>query len=75
MARAGVPGRAKRVEYEVHSNCTAAVFTNEDDAINALWLLGFYHGFEVNKSRVKNALDKHCLYEEFPLSVIKSVSK
>ena len=64
---------AKGIEYKVHSSCSVAVFKNPDDAVNAIWLLGFYHGFEVNKTKAKSALDKHGFYEEFPLSIKKLV--
>lgn len=64
---------AKRVEYEVHSDCGAAIFKDESDAINALWMLGFYHGFEVNKNIAKKALDRKGSYDIFPLSVTRSV--
>ncbi|MDE6661987.1 MAG: hypothetical protein K2K46_01465 [Lachnospiraceae bacterium] len=64
---------AKKTEYEVHSNGAAANFKDPDDAVNAIWLLGFYHGFEVNKTKAKSALDKHGFYEEFPLSIKKLV--
>ena len=60
---------AKKIEYEVRSNCSVAVLKDPDDAVNAIWLLSFYHGFEVNKSKAKSALDKHGFYEEFPLSI------
>lgn len=39
--------------YQVHSNYGAAIFTNEDDAIAALWLLGPYHDIEIDRKTVK----------------------
>lgn len=63
----------EKIEYEVHSDYAAAQFKNEDDAVNALWMLGFYHGFELDKDMVRKKLDKECFYECFPLSIIKTV--
>jgi len=57
--------------YEVHSNYGCAIFSNENDAINALWLLGAYHNIEIDNEKVKTALSKKSFYEAFPLSIIK----
>ena len=57
--------------YEVHSDYGAAQFENEHDAIQALWLLGAYHGIKINGSKVKERLDRKAFYEAFPLSIIK----
>lgn len=57
--------------YEVHSNYGGIGFTNEDDAINALWLLAPYHCLEINHDVVKNALNKSGYYEIGILSIIK----
>lgn len=64
---------AKKIEYEVRSNGSVAVLKDPDDAVNAIWLLSFYHGFEVNKTKARNSLDKHGFYEEFPLSIKRLV--
>lgn len=59
--------------YEVHSNYGGATFKNEDDAITALWLLGAYHDIEIERERVKKALERDCYFEAFPLSIIKRI--
>lgn len=59
--------------YEVHSNYGGATFKNEDDAITALWLLGAYHEIEIERETVKNALERDCYFEAFPLSIIKGI--
>ena len=57
--------------YQVHSNYAAAIFTNEDDAIAALWLLGPYHDIEIDRKTVKKALEHTGYYEALSLSIIK----
>lgn len=56
--------------YEVHNDYGSACFHNEDDAINALWLIGKYHNLEINHKTVKEALKTKAYYEVFPLSII-----
>jgi hypothetical protein len=58
--------------YEVHSNYGSALFVNEGDAINALWLLGGYHNFKIYDDVVRNALSKNGYYEIGILSIIKA---
>lgn len=60
-----------KMKYEVNSNYGGALFSNEDDAITALWLLGAYHNVKVEREIVKRALEKDCSFEIFPLSIIK----
>lgn len=58
--------------YTVLSKYDSADFINEDDAINALWLLGAYHDIEVDKAMVKEMLDKNDYCNIFPpLFIIK----
>lgn len=57
---------------EVHSNYGSALFKDDDDAINALWLLGRYHDLEINHDEVKNSLNKRGYYEIGILSIIKA---
>lgn len=57
--------------YEVHGNYGGASFKDEDDAINALWLLGAYHNVEINIKEVKQVLNEESYYESFPLAIIK----
>lgn len=57
--------------YEVHGNHGGALFKNEEDAVSALWLLGQYHGIEIDRMRVIRALEREAFYEAFPLSIIK----
>jgi len=42
--------------FEVTSNHGSALFTEEDDAVNALWLIGLYHDFDIDHNIVKQAL-------------------
>lgn len=58
-------------KYEVHSNYGGALFTNENDAISALWLLGAYHDIEIKREKVKNDLEKDDYFEAFPLAITK----
>lgn len=60
------------MEYEVHSNYGGAHFTNEDDAITALWLLGAYHDIKIERDIVKKALERDGYFEESPLSLVKN---
>lgn len=57
--------------YEVHSNYGCALFVDEMDAINALWLLGAYHKIEIECQAVKKRLDEKQYFEALPLSIIK----
>lgn len=57
--------------YQVHSDYGCALFVDENDAINALWLLGAYHNIEIDTKAVKKDLDRNSFYETFSLSVLK----
>lgn len=57
--------------FEVNSNYGSALFTNEGDAINALFLLALYHDIQINEERVRYELNKNFFYEVFPLSISK----
>lgn len=57
--------------YEVYGNYGGALFSNQDDAIAALWLLGLYHNIEIDRNRVKRILEKEGYFEEFPLAIIR----
>ena len=58
--------------FEVNSNHGGALFTNEDDAINALFLVALYHDIEINEEKVRRELDRNFFYEVFPLSIAKT---
>lgn len=58
--------------YEVYSNYGSALFETENDAINALFLLGHYHGININHDEVKTALEKSGMFEIFPLVIQKA---
>lgn len=58
--------------FEVSSNHGSARFKDEDDAVNALWLIGLYHSFDINREVVKRALDKERYYEKGPVSITKT---
>lgn len=57
--------------YEVHSDYGCALFTTEQDAINALYLLAAYHDIKIEKNDVKKRLEKDSYFDVFPLSIIK----
>lgn len=57
--------------YEVHSDHGAALFHNEEDAINALWMVGLYHDSTIDPERVKRDLNQDGYYDYFPLSIVK----
>lgn len=59
--------------FEVNSNHGGALFTNEDDAINAFFLLSLYHDIEINEEKIRRALDKNFFYEVFPLSISRTI--
>lgn len=58
--------------FEVTSSHAHAVFKDENDAINALWLIGFYHDFNIDYKAVKQALDDKNYYEKFPICIVKA---
>lgn len=58
-------------EYEVTSDYGCATFRDEQDAINALFLIGAYHNIKIDNESIKKALDKKGSYECFPLSITK----
>lgn len=58
--------------FEINSNHGSALFINEDDAINALFLLALYHDIQINEERVRRELDRNFFYEVFPLSITKT---
>lgn len=60
--------------FEISSNHGSALFKDEDDAMNALWLVGLYHDFDINRDVVKKALDKEMYYEKGPISIVKTKS-
>lgn len=57
--------------FEVVSNHGSALFTSENDAINALFLLALYHDIQINEEKVMHELDKNSFFEVFPLSISK----
>lgn len=58
--------------YEVHSDHGAAIFHNEEDAINALWMIGLYHDITIDHERIKRALNQDSFYEHFPIAIVKT---
>lgn len=50
--------------YQVHTNYGAGIFTNENDAITALWLIGSYHDVKINRKEVKKELERNSFYED-----------
>lgn len=58
--------------FEVSSNHGSALFKNEDDAVNALWLIGLYHDFDIDHNIVKRALEKEKYYEKGSVSIAKT---
>ncbi len=58
--------------FEVNSNHGGALFTNEDDAINALFLVALYHDIEINEEKVRRELDRNFFYEVSPLSIVRT---
>ena len=58
--------------FEVTSNHGSALFTEEDDAVNALWLIGLYHDFDMDHNIVKQALEKEKYYEKGSVSIAKT---
>ncbi len=57
--------------YEVIGNYGAATFETQDDAINALFLLGGYHDVGIDAEKIKSELRKYGFYEHFPLAIKK----
>ena len=55
--------------YEVYSNYGSALFETENDAINALFLLGHYHEIDINHDEAKTVLEKSGRFEVFPLVI------
>ncbi len=58
--------------FEVNSIHGGALFTNENDAINALFLLSLYHDIELNEEKVRRELDRNFFYEVSSLSITKT---
>lgn len=55
--------------YEIHSDYGCSVLETEQDAVNALWLLGSYHGLTIEPEQVRKGLETDGYYECFPLAV------
>lgn len=62
--------RVQMKRYEVTSNYGTSVMVTEQDAINAMWLLGTYHDIKISPEAVRAGLRKNGFYEIFPLSVV-----
>ena len=58
--------------FEVPSIHGGALFTNANDAINALFLLSLYHDIELNEEKVRRELDRNFFYEVSSLSITKT---
>lgn len=58
-------------QYEVHSDYGCALFSTEQDAVNATLLLAPYHGIRINSDDVKERLREDGYFEAFPLAIIK----
>ena len=58
------------MKYHVESNYGGAIFTNEEDAITALWMLGSYHEIQIDRKTVKKALDYDGYFEVSLLSIV-----
>lgn len=58
--------------FEVNSIHGGALFSNENDAINALFLLSLYHDIELNEEKVRRELDRNFFYEVSSLSITKT---
>lgn len=58
--------------FEVNSIHGGALFTNKNDAINALFLLSLYHDIELNEEKVRRELDRNFFYEVSPLSITRT---
>ena len=58
--------------FEVSSNHGSALFKDEDDAMNALWLVGLYQDFDINREVVKRVLDRERYYEKGPVTIVKT---
>ncbi|MCI9595622.1 MAG: hypothetical protein HFG51_16250 [Lachnospiraceae bacterium] len=58
--------------FEVNSIHGGALFTNENDAINALFLLSLYHDIELNEEKVRRELDRNFFYEVSSLSITRT---
>ena len=57
--------------FEVSDGRGTAFFETENDAINALWLLGLYHDAKIDRDQVKRYLKKGGYFDLFPLSITK----
>ena len=53
--------------YEVHCNYGSSLFRDEEDALNALWMVGLYHGISIDRE-----LEGKSYYENFPISIVKA---
>ncbi|MCB7317552.1 hypothetical protein [Lacrimispora sp. 210928-DFI.3.58] len=58
--------------YEVHCNYGSSLFRDEEDALNALWMVGLYHGISIDREQVKRELEGKSYYENFPISIVKA---
>lgn len=58
--------------FEVNSIHGGALFSNENDAINALFLLSLYHDIELNEEKVRRELDRNFFYEVSSLSITRT---
>lgn len=57
--------------FEVSDGRGTAFFETENDAINALWLLGSCHDMRIDREQVKRYLGKCGYFDLFPLSITK----
>lgn len=57
--------------FEVSDGRASAFFETENDAINALWMLGFYHEAKIDREQVERYLRKGGYFDLFPLSITK----
>lgn len=60
--------------YEVYSNHGTVVFHSEEDAINALWMVGLYHGITIDREKVKRDLNQDRHYDYYPRIKISETS-
>ena len=57
--------------HEVTNNYGSGVFSSEDDAIMALYMLGMYHKMKIQPSEVKKQLKEQGCYKKYPLIIRK----
>lgn len=55
--------------YTVYSDHGSALFETENDVANALFLLGHYHGMDIDPEEVRKILRKDGRFDSFPLGI------